>query len=234
MTLAEIKLAPGIGVENERSLHAAIRNWYAQPGDQFEVKVENWIIDIVRQDVLIEIQTRNFAAIRNKLRQLLPQHPVQLIYPLAQEKWIVHVAPENDQMIRRRKSPKTGKLVDIFNELVRIPDLLLAPNLSLMILFTRLEEIRCADGKGSWRRQGVSIRDTQLLEVTGQIELRARSDFFQFLPSATEQPFSNRDLAGALKCTRHLARRVSYCLKKSGIIQQVGKQGNELLFQRVE
>jgi len=46
-------------------------------------------MDIVREAGLIEIQTRNLAALRRKLHALLQHHPVRLMYPIAQEKWIV-------------------------------------------------------------------------------------------------------------------------------------------------
>lgn len=40
----------GIGLLNEKSLHASLKQWYAQPGDRFEVAVDGFVIDIVRND----------------------------------------------------------------------------------------------------------------------------------------------------------------------------------------
>jgi hypothetical protein len=37
---AEETSAPVIGLLNQRSLHAAIREWYARSGDRFEQKVD--------------------------------------------------------------------------------------------------------------------------------------------------------------------------------------------------
>jgi hypothetical protein len=48
---------------NEYSLHSAIKNWYSLPGDKFEVRIDDFIVDIVRETLLIEIQTKNFSAI---------------------------------------------------------------------------------------------------------------------------------------------------------------------------
>src|SRR5262245_41716920 len=66
----------GIGVLNESPLHAALKQWYARPGDLLETAVDGFVVDIVRGDVLIEIQTGHFAAIRSKLASLLQSHPV--------------------------------------------------------------------------------------------------------------------------------------------------------------
>ncbi len=51
----------------EHSLHADIKEWYSVQGDKVETKVHDFIIDIVREDLLIEIQTRNLSAIKIKL-----------------------------------------------------------------------------------------------------------------------------------------------------------------------
>jgi hypothetical protein len=124
---------PGIGVLNEKPLHASLKQWYAQPGDQFEVPVGGYVIDIVRDDLLIEIQTGSFSSLKAKLAKLLYSHQVRLIYPIAQEKWIVRPAADDNGRAIRRKSPKRGRLEDLFWELVSIPHLLSNPNFSLEV-----------------------------------------------------------------------------------------------------
>src|ERR1051326_2954643 len=108
-----------IGLVNERPLHASLKQWYARPGDRFEVPVDGFVIDIVRDDLLIEIQTRNFSAISRKLSRLTRSYRVRLVYPVVQEKWIVRVGAKNGAV--RRKSPKRGRIEDLFWELVSIP-----------------------------------------------------------------------------------------------------------------
>ena len=79
----------GINTYNEKALHLALKQWYAQAGDELEAPRAGSIIDIVRGDLLIEIQTGNFTAIRRKLTRLARAHPVRLVYPIPQEKWII-------------------------------------------------------------------------------------------------------------------------------------------------
>ena len=50
-----------IGTLNEGSLHAALKLWYADPGDLVEHPVDGYVIDLVRDDLLIEVQTGGFA-----------------------------------------------------------------------------------------------------------------------------------------------------------------------------
>ncbi len=143
-----------IGTLRESSLHAALKQWYAQPGDAFEVRIDGYFIDIQRGSTLIEIQTRNFAALRRKLRALVEAHPVQLIHPIAQEKTIVKLASSRPlRPTQRRKSPRRGQLTHLFAELVSMPDLIAHPNFSLAVVLTREEEIPQRGRGGSWRRQ---------------------------------------------------------------------------------
>lgn len=214
---------------NERSLHSAVKQWYALPGDQFEVSVEDFVVDIVRGGLLIEIQTRNFAAIKQKLKRLLRKHCVRLVYPIAKRKWIVRVA-QSGEILSRRRSPKKGRLVDLFYELVRMPDMIKNQNFSLEILMIKEEEVRCNDGKGSWRRRGVSIRDRKLIDVIGRVMFKDEKDFLRFLPGELPEPFSNIDLSRSIGAPISLARKITYCLKKMGAIVEVGKKGKALLF----
>ena len=54
----------------EYSLHAGIEEWYSGLGGRVEVKGDDFIVDVVKDGLLIEIQTRNLSAIRRKLREL--------------------------------------------------------------------------------------------------------------------------------------------------------------------
>src|SRR5258707_5817509 len=111
----------GIGLLNEKPLHASLKQWYAQPGDRFEVPVDGFVIDIVREDLLIEIQTRNFASTRAKLIKLTRSHPVRLIYPVVQEKWILRSVSVNGGLDFFRESSKKGRLGELFLGVVNIP-----------------------------------------------------------------------------------------------------------------
>ena len=159
---------PGIGLLNEKALHASLKQWYARPGDRFEVPVDGFVIDIVRDDLLIEIQTSNFSSIKSKLTNLVRSHRVRLIYPIIQEKWIVRTATHNGKGSVRRKSPKRGRLEDLFWELVSIPQLLSNPNFSLEVLMISGEEVRRYNVSKRRVRKQWLIEGRRLLEVLDQ------------------------------------------------------------------
>jgi len=215
---------------NETSLHSMIKNWYSRSGDQIEAKVQGFIVDIARDDMLIEIQTGNFSAVKKKLKSLVMNHKVRLIYPIAKEKSIIYVNPSNGAPVKRRRSPRKGDVLDIFVELVRIPELAREDNFTLEILMIKEEETRCADGNGSWRRRGVSIKDRRLVEVVGTVVFANIKDYLKLLPNDLAQPFTNRILTKRMGVTVPRIRRITYCLRKMGAIKEVGRNGRELLF----
>ena len=88
----------GIGTLQEKSLHAAVKDWYASPGDRLEHAVDGYVVDIVRDETtLIEIQTGGFAPLKRKLRELTVDYTVRLVHPIAAMKWIVRVAADGGE-----------------------------------------------------------------------------------------------------------------------------------------
>ncbi len=220
----------GIGLLNEKPLHASLKEWYAQPGDRFEVAVEGFVIDIVRDALLLEIQTRNFAAIRSKLTSLARSHQIRLIYPIAQEKWIVKLDEDGTSVVNRRKSPKRGRVVDLFWEMVSIPEELLSNrNFSLEVLMIREEEARRFEGNRRWRRRGWAIEERRLLEVVDQRSFDESADWLAFLPEALKS-FTASDLAEAIDISTELAQKMAYVLRKGRVIELAGKRGRANLY----
>jgi len=214
----------------ESSLHAALKAAYARPGDRLEAAVDGYVIDIVRDGLLIEIQTGNFTAVKTKLRRLLPNHNILLVYPIAQAKWIVRVAADGVTCISRRKSPKRGRPLDLFRELVRLPTLLAHPHLKLEIALTHEEEIWQDDGRGSWRRRGWSIADRRLLTIVERLPLATPADLRRLLPANLPATFTTADLAQAASCPRSLAQKTAYCLRQLGLLIPAGKEGRAIAY----
>jgi hypothetical protein len=217
---------------NEFSLHSEIKKIYSLPGGQFEVTLGNYIVDILRENLIIEVQTKNFSALKEKLQVLTEKHQVRLVYPLPEKKWITHVT-KNHIVMNTRKSPRKGKLTDLFRELVMIPHMIGKENFSLEVLLINEEEVRCDDGKGSWRRKGGSIKERKLLKVNDRILFQTKADYLKILPEDLNEVFTNKELAKLSKISVRTARQITYCLIKSNVIRLVGKNGRSLTFQKM-
>ena len=230
--MTEAQPATQISTYNEKPLHAALKAWCARPGDRFEVRVDGFIIDIVRDGLLIEIQTTSLASLKQKLFALVKDHQVRLVYPIAQEKWIVKLAEEGQSAPSRRKSPKRGKIEDLFRELVSFPKLMAHANFDLDVLLIQEEEVRHFDGTRAWRRRGWVTEERRLLQVVDKRRFSTPGDLGELLPPDLGEPFTTSELAKAIARPRRLAQRMAYCLREMGEIEAVGKQGNAILYAR--
>lgn len=221
-----------IGTLNERSLHASLKNLYAEPGDSFEVPLDGFVIDIVRGECLIEIQTGNFSAIKKKLSRLLQTRKLRLVYPIAAQKWIIKLAQQSGEQHSRRKSPLKGKPVDLFSELVRIPQIITNPNFTMDVVMIHEEEIRRYIGKRQRRKRGWLTTDRRLLDVLERHTFETLSDWRTFIPDSLDDGFSTQDLAVTGGTDRRTAQKIAYCLCKAGMLNRAGKKGNANLYTR--
>ncbi|MEZ5186882.1 MAG: hypothetical protein R2720_14155 [Candidatus Nanopelagicales bacterium] len=221
----------GVGTLREKPLHAALKQWCSREGDLFEQPVDGFVIDIVRPGLLIEIQTRSFSSMRRKLTRLLENHSVRVVHPIAVDQWIVKV-DEQTGVMSRRLSPKHGRPVDIFAELVAFPDLVADPGLTVEILLVRTEQQRRFEAGKAWRRRGWVIEENRLLEVVDRVVIESAENLIQLLPPLPEI-FTTSDLAAAMHCSRRLAQQATFCLRKSGELQVVGKRGRALEYRRI-
>ena len=99
------------------------------------------------------------------------------------------------------------------------------------VLLIEEEEARCNDGRGSWRRRGISIKDRKLLRVFDQIIFEDNQDFLKFLPKELDNYFTNKVLAKKMGISLNLAQKITYCLRKMDAISIADKNKNQLLFQ---
>jgi hypothetical protein len=220
-------------VLNEKPLHAALKKWYAEPGDRFEVSVDGSIVDIVRGKLLIEIQTGNFAALKRKLAKLTVNHSVRLVYPVAQDKWITRLTEDGHGLLSHRKSPKRGSPEHLFDELVSFPELLLSDNFSVEVLLVQEEEIRRYDAARGWRRHGWMTDEHQLLRVIERRLFQTPGELGDLIPPDLVEPFTTQDLALAISKPRRLAQKMVYCLNRMRCINPVGKKGNAVMYSKI-
>jgi hypothetical protein len=218
-----------IGSLNEKPLHLSLKEWYRRDGDLVEEPMEGFVVDLVRDGVLIEIQTRGFSAMRKKFDQLLDTYPMRLVHPVATTKWIVKLDHEGEEASRKR-SPKRGIAADVCAELVSFPSLLSHPNFTLEVALVEEEEIRRPDAKNGWRRGGFVIEERRLIDVIDTVELQSPRALLSLLPGNLPDPFTTADLAQGLGRSRHLAQEVAYCLRVSGAVQTSGRDKRGILY----
>jgi len=217
----------------ETSLHRDLKTVYANRRAQFEVPVDGYRIDVVSAGRLIEIQHGSLAAIRDKIRKLLKDHRVTVVKPIVAKKMLVQQSAKGGEVLRRRASPKKGQLLDLFDDMVYFTRVFPHRRLMLDVALVEVEEWRYP-GHGRRRRRrdrDHQVEDQKLVCVQETHRLRTRADLAKLVDWPDCSPFHTGHLAESLGVKRWIAQRVAYCCRKIGIIREVGKQGNALLYE---
>ena len=217
---------PHIGTLNEGSLHAALKELYAEPGDEFEVPLDRFVIDIRRDDLLIEIQTSSFAAMGSKLDALLDRFEILLVHPIAIESWL------DRPNTKPRRSPKKGSLYSIFEELVSVPTLLDHPSLTLDVVLVSVTKHQTHDPRARRGRGGMRTRDRSLREVIETHRFHDVDDLAALLPHDLPDEFSTADIARLGSVKRDVAQRMAYCFKPLGVIEEIDRTRQGYVYRR--
>jgi hypothetical protein len=219
-----------IGTLNEGSLHAQLKAWYREPGDRVEQPLAGYVIDLVRGDLLIEIQTGGFAPLRRKLERLLDEHAVRVVVPIALTRRIVRLSADGE-VLSARLSPKRGRSEDVFARLVSLPALLARPGFEVEVLLTHEEEHRRHEPGRAYRRRGWVVIGRSLVSVEDRVLLASVADAAALLPELPD-PFDTAELAAAGGVTRRLAQQMTYCLHAMQALDKDGHRRRAVLYRR--
>lgn len=220
----------------ETSLHRQLKALYCGEIAQQEVQVQGYRIDAVVDGQLIEIQQASLAALRRKTRELLEQHSVTVVKPLAARKVIHRCAAKKPKggtvpaIESSRASPKHETIFDLFIDLVHFVDVFPHPRLTLEVLLTEQEEFRVKKRRRWFRAKDYRLLDRRLTAVRERRVFRTTADLLALLPRGLAAEFTTAEIALGLDIPRWLAQKMAYCLRRTGALFTSGKRRNSLVY----
>lgn len=224
----------GIGTLSEKTVHAILKNYYEPDEDKQEIPIENYVADIYSDGEIIEIQTRQFNRMRNKLKAFLPLYPVTIVYPIPREKWLIWIDEESGELSKKRKSPAKGNPYTAFIELYKIKMFLKEPNLRLKLVLIDMEEYRLLNGWSKDKKKGSTRFDRIPTRLVEEVEINCLQDYMQFVPYDLAEQFTTKDFAKAAHIPTRLSQTVLNILYHVGVVERVGKDGKAYLYEVVE
>lgn len=220
----------GIGTYGEKTVHAIFKNYFEPDEDRQEIPIDRYVADIFNGQEIIEIQTRQFNRMREKLAAFLPEYPVTIVYPIPREKWLIWIDEENGELSQKRKSPKKGNPYQAFMELYKIKMFLKEPNLKLRLILTDMEEYRLLNGWSRDKKKGSTRYDRIPLQLVEQVDVLCPEDYMQFVPQELEGSFTVKQFAKAAHIPEKLAQTVVHILAYVGTIEKCGQDGRAYLY----
>jgi hypothetical protein len=216
----------------EFSLHRELKERYAGPEARTEVPIDGYRVDAVLPDRLVEIQHGSLGAISRKVARLLTSHQVLVVKPIVVRKVLVQLSGRAGTVRYRRRSPKTGSVLDLFHDLVHFTRVFPHERLTLEVPLVEIEEWRYP-GHGRrrrWRAGDFQIEDQRLIAIHETYTLRTAAQLTDLLGVRLPAKFHTGHLATLLERPRWEAQKVAYCLRETGAVQTVGKEGNAWLY----
>lgn len=220
----------GIGTLSEKTVHAILKNYYAPDEDMHEIPIENYVADIYTGSEIIEIQTRQFNRMREKLSAFLRAYHVTIVYPIPREKWLIWIDEESGELSIPRKSPAKGNAYMAFAELYKIKMFLREPNLHLKFVLLDMEEYRLLNGWSKDKKKGSCRYDRIPSHLVEEIVVDGPKDYMQFIPYELAEPFTSQQFAKAAHIRKPLAQTVLNILTHMDCVERVGKEGNSYLY----
>ena len=223
----------------ETTLHRQLKDRFAGTTGKTEVRLGRFRIDVVRGKRLIEIQQSSLSAIRDKVQKLCQQaeqenQQIEVVKPLITRKRLIKLDGQGGEVLSQRWSPKRGKLIDLFGELVYFTCAFPHPRLTLTAIEIEVEERRFP-GHGKRRRRRESnfqVEEIRIVEFGDTRQFRRPQDWLKLIPGRLPRKFDTAKIAERMQVDRWEAQRAAYCLRQIGAIEEVGKQGNAIIYSK--
>lgn len=215
-----------IGTKQERTLHQYLKYYFCNESKYHEQKCYGYIVDILKDEKIIEIQTSSFNAMRKKLETLLSIYPITIVYPIIYEK-IIHNYDEDGCLINIKKSPKKEHPLKIGKELYKINYLLNNKNLSFICPILKIEEHRIPYVNRYKQRKMTRI-DQIPHELVDLVELKSKTDYQKLIPFDNE--FTALGFKKKLKLSDRESSAALIVLRTVKAIELVRKEGKKHIY----
>ncbi len=220
----------GIGTLKEKTLHAVLKNFYEPDISCHEIKIGRFVADILHENQVVEIQTRNFNSMRKKLDNFLKLYTVTIVYPIVYTKWLYWIDETTGEISSKRKSPKRGCFYDAFYELYKIKTYLSNPRLHICLTLVDAEEYRILNGWSKDKKKGATRFDRIPVGLVDELYINSIDGYLQLIPDTLPVQFGTKDYAKHTHTSIKNAQLALNIFKYIGIIEHTGKDGRSFLY----
>lgn len=223
-----------VGTQNEKLIHATLKNYYAPYSDEQEIKIGSYFADAVSENGIFEIQTGGLYRLKEKLRVFLDCSRVTIVHPVISEYKTIFINSELGEIVKESPVRKIRSELKIFKELYSIREFLNHKNLTIILCFLKTEKRVYFEGDNLPNMSSKSARKKCVirkipLDMIGETILEKPDDYKRFIPSGLPAEFTKKQLSAAAKESAASLR--TEVLRTVGLIEKIGKSKNEFIYQ---
>ncbi len=222
-----------VGTQNEKLIHATLKNYYVPCEDEQEIKIGRFFADAVGEDGVYEIQTRSLYSLKEKLSVFTDVVHVTVVHPVEAESRTVYISSDSGEIVKETPFRKVNNNMKVFRELYSIRTHLPSENLTVILAKLKIEKRVFFSGDVMPDMRIRSVKKTLRiekvpLELKEELRLGTRSEYFALLPNGLPESFTKKEFA---KCAKESANSLRLeVLRSVGIVKQVSKQGNSYIY----
>ena len=218
----------------EKSLHKMIK-YYLEPDEIYhEKKVDGHIADIYKNNSIIEIQTMNFSAVKEKIKHYLEnnQNKITFVYPIPAVRNLCWVDKKTGETSKITKSQKFTDIYKFYEEIWHIQDFMSNENFNLKIMLFEILEYKFLDGWGKSKKNNATKIDKIPISYLGEENFNGKNDYLKLIPSKIREKgtFTSVELAAETSIGGKPARSFINVMKKAGLISEIGRKNRYICY----
>ena len=174
----------GIGTYSEKRFHRIFKRFVTDDASCYEVKIGNFVADVLCDGHITEIQTTSYSKLAPKIKYYLENtdYTVSVVLPLVSDKRIIRADKQTGEIRYVRKSPQKAELSDALVHLYYLREFLGNERLMIHVLLVSADEYRYSE-RMRYRREGAYDNDLRPTDIKEEIVLRGARDYLRFLPN---------------------------------------------------
>ncbi len=223
-----------VGTQNEKLIHAVLKNYYAPYSDEQEIRIGKYFADAVCEDGIFEIQTRALYRLKEKLSDFTAAAKVNIVHPLECETRTVYISADTGEVVKETPFRRAEQKAKVFKELYSIREYLQNERVCVILVRMKIEKRiyfhgdSIPDIRSRRVRQKLAIEKIPLALIE-EIKLDSRQAYAErYLPKELPQQFTKKEFCKAAKDST-LSLRLEV-LRAAGVITQTGKSGKAYIY----
>lgn len=217
----------GIGTLGEKTLHLALKYYFAPDPETHERPVGGYVADAVTVNGIVEIQTRGLHRLKPKLDAFLPVCPVTVVHPVIADKTLYRVDAAGE-LLTQRRSPKHENVYSVMREIYTLRQYVTDPRFRICLCELELAEYAVQCGKDCRKKL-----DRIPLALRRVITLDTPADYAALLPEPMPDPLTAPALAAAVHTPVLPVRLYLNLLGSMGVLAEAGRAGRLKCWKRI-
>lgn len=217
-----------VGTQNEKLIHAVLKNYYAPFADDQEIRIGKFFADAVNEDGIFEIQTRKLHSLREKLTAFTEAARVTIVHPVEVMTRNVYVNSDTGEVLQESPFRRVNNRQKVYEELYSIRDHLANPKITIILAKLRTEKRVMFPGDKIPDMRSRAVRKkadiTKIpLELVEETIYRLPEGLGQLIPEGLPERFTKKDFCRIAKEPASSLRLE--VLRAAGLITKVDVSG---------